>query len=97
MKNLVSTWLEIELEYNKKILADVLREMNKTLKSKHTNSRIREWERAENGRGTRMPRPVRLHMLKKVLPHTLRCFLDSYTAEPSNLDKIADEIARRLQ
>lgn len=65
-KNLVQAWLEVELSENGKILAQALDDMNEHLNSSHTHSRIREWEENRNGRGERLPRSVRLYMVKIV-------------------------------
>ena len=70
-KTLVQSWLEVELVFNGKTLAEALKELNKHLNSAHTHSRVREWEENRNGRGARLPREIRLYMAKVVLRHVL--------------------------
>ncbi|MFI4956510.1 MAG: hypothetical protein ACHQAX_04815 [Gammaproteobacteria bacterium] len=65
-KNLVQAWLFVELEEGDKTLAEALVNLNNSLGTAYTHSRIREWEENRNGRGERLPRDVRLHMAKLV-------------------------------
>ena len=65
-KTLVQVWLEVELVQNEKSLAEALRALNKKLGSAHTHSRVREWEETRGGRGSRLPREVRVYMAKIV-------------------------------
>lgn len=71
-KTLVQTWLEVELVTNRRSLADVLRELNKDMGSKHTHSRVREWETQRRGRGGQMPTKLRVYMAMKVARNVLK-------------------------
>lgn len=70
-KNLVQSWLEVELHFNDKTLTEALKGLNNHLGSAHTHSRVREWEENRNGRGERLPRKVRLYMTRVVLKNVL--------------------------
>ena len=65
-KTLVQVWLEVELIQNNKSLADALRALNKKLGTAYRHSRMREWEQIRDGRGSRLPREVRVYMAKIV-------------------------------
>jgi hypothetical protein len=65
-KNLVQAWLCVELEEGEKTLTEALGNLNDTLGTAYTHSRVREWEENRNGRGERLPREVRVHMAKLV-------------------------------
>lgn len=70
-KSLIQSWLQVELNINERTLAEVLREMNAKFDSKYTHSRIREWERCEDGRGSRIPSEVRNYILNRVIKYVL--------------------------
>ena len=88
-KNLVQAWLEVELE--KKILAEALEDLNAHLGSAHSHSRIREWEENRNNRGERLPREVRLYMAKIVAAYVLKASgLDTKRLTKRDMNMIAE-------
>lgn len=94
MQNLVSTWLNIELNQNGKKLVDILGDMNMALRAKHTHSRIHEWAEYRNGRGGRMPKEVRYYILTKVLKNIInnlshKHFNDEIDLKPKEVRKLA--------
>ena len=92
-KTLVQSWLEVELVKNNRLLVEALKDLNKSLNSKHTHSRAREWEEARDGRGTRLPTRVRLYMLKIVLGPVLESVgIDLSTVNKRTLNKIAERL-----
>ncbi len=92
-KTLVQSWLEVELVFNQKSLADALRDLNKHLNSAHTHSRVREWEENRNGRGARLPREIRLYMAKVVLRHVLESSgVDASKLASKSIAKIAEQL-----
>jgi hypothetical protein len=92
-KTLVQSWLEVELEFNNKTLAEALRDLNKHLNSAHTHSRVREWEENRNGRGARLPREIRLYMAKVVLRHVLESSgVNADTLGSRTISKIAEQL-----
>lgn len=93
-KTLVQAWLEVELDYNEKSLADALRALNKKLDSAHTHSRVREWEENRNGRGDRLPRRVRQYMGRVVIRHVLEnAGLSAHRKQGRVLNKIVDMLS----
>jgi len=89
-KSLVQSWLEVELNINGRTLSEALFDMNKSLGSAHTHSRVREWAENRNGRGKRLPREVRIYMAKVVMPYVLK------SAGVSSLAKIDKRTINRL-
>ena len=47
MRRLVNSWIRAEQEYHNNTLAAAIREMNETLGTRFTHSRVREWERGD--------------------------------------------------
>jgi hypothetical protein len=92
-KTLVQSWLEVELVFNNKTLAEALRDLNKHLNSAHTHSRVREWEENRNGRGARLPREIRLYMAKVVLRHVLESSgVNASTLASRAISRIAEQL-----
>jgi hypothetical protein len=92
-KNLVQSWLQVELEFKERKLANVLRELNNTFGTNYTNSRIREWEIGIRGRGNRLPSEIRNYMLKVVIGYVFYSSginLNYYSN--ANIDKIAEQL-----
>lgn len=91
-KSLVQAWLEVELNQNRKTLADALRELNENLGSAHTHSRVREWEENRNGRGDRLPRAIRVYMGRKVARSVLAANgVDAKKLNARQLNKIVNQ------
>lgn len=92
-KNLVQSWLEVELDHNGKTLADALRSLNTALGSAHTHSRVREWETNRNGRGERLPRKVRVYMTKVTIKDILRdCNLNADKLPPRAITQLCERL-----
>jgi hypothetical protein len=92
-KTVVQSWLEVELVFNGKTLADALRDLNKHLNSAHTHSRVREWEENRNGRGARLPREIRLYMSKVVMRHVLESSgVDVRSLQSRVISRIAEQL-----
>ena len=93
-ENLVQSWL-VEMMHKRGItMADALREMNKTLNSAHTHSRVREWEENRNGRGSRLPREIRIFMGQKSIRSILESAgIDTTKISSRALNKIVEQLS----
>ena len=92
-KTLVQSWLEVEIDFHGKTLAQALRDLNDHLHSTHTHSRVREWEENRNGRGARLPREIRLYMAKIVLKNVLEANgVKAQGVDKKALNKIAEQL-----
>ena len=72
--NLIQSWLEIERAVNKRNIIYAVRRMNNELDTKYMTARIRKWliyTDTGQGRGTRLPRRVRIYMSGIVIQHVL--------------------------
>lgn len=72
--NIVQSWLQVESSVNNRNIIYAVRRMNNELDTKYMTSRITEWYKsadAEKGRGTRLPRRVRIYMSTIIIQHVL--------------------------
>lgn len=71
-KNIVQSWLKVEENINNISIVSAVHKMNANLKTKYMPARIRAWyESTDSGRGTQLPRRVRLYMSQIVIDHAL--------------------------
>ncbi len=71
--NLIQTWIYVVTVLYDMQLKDAVAQMNEDLDSKHSVPRVREWSRQseDSGRGSRLPRVVRLYMATTVINYVL--------------------------
>lgn len=89
-KNLVQSWMYVEENILGIELKESVDNLNTSLKTNYTASRIWEWSRCENkGRGIQIKRTVRRYMGKIVLPHALEAFgLNNASISKIDLEKL---------
>ncbi len=93
-KSLVESWLFVELEAKERTLKEALDELNDTLGSAHTHSRVREWEQNRNGRGERLPRSLRIVLGKKVIREVLSAAgIDLKGVSTAKLNKVVEQLS----
>lgn len=93
-KNLVQSWLEVELDINGKNLTEALDKLNKKMNSSHTHSRVNEWKENRNERGTRLPRELRVYMAKIVVKQVLEAAgLNTSKLNSRVLNKIVEQLS----
>ena len=93
-KNLVQSWLEVELVQKGRTLTAALHDLNKALDSAHTHSRIREWEENRNGRGGRLPRKIRVYMQRIVLRAVLEnSDIDTKKLTKRHINKLVEQLS----
>lgn len=93
-KNLVQSWLEVELNQNGKNLTQALEALNNKMESSHTHSRVSEWKENRNERGTRLPRDLRVYMGKLAVKSILAAAgVDTSKLSKKVLNKIVEQLS----
>lgn len=83
--NLVSTWMGVEQRIHGRNLNEAIRVLNDSLDAAYTPSRVYQWSRVtHDGRGSQLPRTLRLYMGNVVIFHVL----ETAGVRPTTLDKL---------
>lgn len=72
-QTLVQCWVHVETKVNNISLVEAVKKLNYAVKAKHKPARVRKWYMSseDTGRGTQLPRRVRIYMCHIVIEYAL--------------------------